>query len=129
MLSPFHCCWAPPDHNLIFVSCPISPIPPQDLPKQRYLWYYVDFPRNDYCFSVRNPSFCAERMTEVIVSGMEVYIPHSFLNPNLLNFLFNTACSRAIHDREVAHLLNPTHFMFLSRIMPCLFLNLPNTPS
>ena len=77
-------------HNLISVSCPISPIPPQDPPKQRCLWhfasanwgdlrrYYADFSFNDYCFLDRDPSLCAERITEVIVSGMEVYIPHSF---------------------------------------------------
>ena len=78
------------DHNLIFVSCPISPIPPQDPPKRRCLWrfasaswadlmrYFADFPWNDYCFRDRDPSLCAERITEVIVAGMEVYIPHSF---------------------------------------------------
>ncbi|MPC15087.1 hypothetical protein E2C01_007870 [Portunus trituberculatus] len=40
--------------------------------------YYADFPWNDYCFNVRDPSLCAERNTEVIVSGMEAYIPRSF---------------------------------------------------
>ncbi|MPC86172.1 hypothetical protein E2C01_080988 [Portunus trituberculatus] len=40
--------------------------------------YYADFPWNDYCFRVRDPSLCAERIAEVIVSGMEAYIPHSF---------------------------------------------------
>ena len=33
----------------------------------------------------RNPSLCAERITEVIVSGMEVYIPHSLLDINPAN--------------------------------------------
>ncbi|MPC51907.1 hypothetical protein E2C01_045764 [Portunus trituberculatus] len=32
--------------------------------------YYADFPWNAYCFRVRDPSLCAERITEVIVSGM-----------------------------------------------------------
>ncbi|MPC43802.1 Kelch domain-containing protein 4 [Portunus trituberculatus] len=40
--------------------------------------YYADFPWNDYCFLVRDPSVCAERIIEVIVSGMEAYIPQSF---------------------------------------------------
>ncbi|MPC58129.1 hypothetical protein E2C01_052124 [Portunus trituberculatus] len=56
------------DHNLISVSCPISPIPPQNPPKRRCLWrfisarwedlrkYYADFPWNDCCFRVRDPS-------------------------------------------------------------------------
>ncbi|MPC95258.1 hypothetical protein E2C01_090460 [Portunus trituberculatus] len=30
-------------------------------------------------------SLCAERITEVILSGMVAYIPHSFLILNLLN--------------------------------------------
>ncbi|MPC48947.1 hypothetical protein E2C01_042734 [Portunus trituberculatus] len=50
------------DHNLISVSGPISPIPPQDPPKRRCLWrsasaswgdqrrYYAAFPWNAYCF-------------------------------------------------------------------------------
>ena len=29
------------DHNLISVSCPISPIPPQDPPKRRCLWHFA----------------------------------------------------------------------------------------
>ncbi|MPC23839.1 hypothetical protein E2C01_016906 [Portunus trituberculatus] len=72
------------DHNLISVSCRISPIPAQDLSKRRCLWrfasaswgnlrrYYADFPWNDYYyFRVRDPTLCAEHITEVIVSGME----------------------------------------------------------
>ncbi|MPC17220.1 hypothetical protein E2C01_010069 [Portunus trituberculatus] len=102
------------DHNLIYVSCPISPIPPQDPPKQRCLWqfisarwgnlrrHYADFPWIDYCFCVRDPSLCAERITEVIVSGMEVYISHSFSQPKPKP-CFDTAFSRAVHDREVVH--------------------------
>ncbi|MPC56030.1 hypothetical protein E2C01_049978 [Portunus trituberculatus] len=55
------------DHNLISVSCPISPIPSQDPPKQRCFWhsisaswgdltrYHADFSWNDYCFRVRDP--------------------------------------------------------------------------
>ncbi|MPC69949.1 hypothetical protein E2C01_064183 [Portunus trituberculatus] len=90
-------------------------IPPQDPPKRRCLWrfasarwgdlrrYYADFPLNDYCFRVKDPSLCAERITGVIVSGMEAYIPHFFSQPKHSKPWFNTACSRAIHDREVAN--------------------------
>ncbi|MPC61094.1 hypothetical protein E2C01_055157 [Portunus trituberculatus] len=42
-------------------------------------------------------------MTEVIVSGMEAYIPHSFSQSKPSKPWFNTTCFRAIHDREVAH--------------------------
>ena len=51
----------------------------------------------------RDPSLCAERITEVIVSGMEVYIPHSFSRSIPSKPWFNTAFSRAIHDKEMAY--------------------------
>ena len=103
------------DHRLISASCPISPVPPQDPPKKRCLWhfasaqwdnlrsYYADFPWNDYCFHDRDASRCAERITEVIVSGMETFIPHSFSSPKSNKPWFNSACSRAIHDKDEAH--------------------------
>ncbi|MPC41987.1 hypothetical protein E2C01_035599 [Portunus trituberculatus] len=72
------------DHKIITVSCPISPIPPQNPPKRRRLWYlasagwldlkryYADFPWKDCCFRVRDPFLSTERITEVvIVSSME----------------------------------------------------------
>ncbi|MPC33689.1 hypothetical protein E2C01_027048 [Portunus trituberculatus] len=80
------------NHNLISVSCRISPIPPQDPPKVKVPLafclcqlgdlrrYYADFSWNDYLFRVGDPSLC-EYITEVIVSGMEEYIPHSFSQP------------------------------------------------
>ena len=64
------------DHNLISVSCPIAPLPPQDPPKRRCLWHFnsanwgdlrrhfADFPWYDYCFRDRDPSLCAQRVTE-----------------------------------------------------------------
>ncbi|MPC69598.1 hypothetical protein E2C01_063828 [Portunus trituberculatus] len=64
--------------------------------------YYADFPWNDFCFRVRDPSLCTQRITEVTVSGMEAYIPHSFSQPKPSKPWFNTASSHATHDREVA---------------------------
>ena len=107
-------------------------MPPRDPPKQRCFWhfayakwedlrqYYTDFPWNDYCFRVRDPSLCAERITEVIVSGMEAYIPHTFSNPKARKPWFNSACSRAVNGREAAHKRfrsNPspeTHALYIS---------------
>ncbi|MPC31312.1 hypothetical protein E2C01_024598 [Portunus trituberculatus] len=55
----------------------------QDPPKRRCLWYfasaswgylrryYADFSWNEYCFRVRDPSLCAERITEAVVFGVE----------------------------------------------------------
>ncbi|MPC38951.1 hypothetical protein E2C01_032469 [Portunus trituberculatus] len=89
-------------------SCPISSIPPQDTPKRRCLWRftstswgdlrrYPDFPRSNCCFRVY-----AKRITEVIVSGMDAYIRYSFSQPKSSKPWFNTACSRAINDKELA---------------------------
>ena len=63
----------------------------------------ANFPWDDYCFYVRDPSLCAERITEVIVSGIESYIPHTFSNTKAKKPWFNSACSCAINDREAAH--------------------------
>ena len=49
---------------------------------------------------VRDPSRCVESITEVIVSGMEAYIPHSFSRTKPSKPWFNTVCSRAIRDRD-----------------------------
>jgi len=103
------------DHNLISVFCPITPVRPLDPARRRCFWhfssarwddlrsYFSDFPWNDYCFQTGDPSECAQRITEVIVSGMEAYIPHSFSLPHAKKPWFNHACSRAIKDREAAH--------------------------
>ena len=56
------------DHRLISVYCPITPVPHQNPWKRRCFWHYIsakwddlrryysDFPRNDYCFSIRDLS-------------------------------------------------------------------------
>ncbi len=44
--------------------------------------YFSDFPWNDYCFQDRVPSVSAQRITVVIVSGMEAYIPRTFSTPH-----------------------------------------------
>ncbi len=82
------------EHNLISVFCPIAPVQPLNRPKKRCFWnddsarweimrqYFSDFPWNDCCFQVRDPSVCVQRITEVIVSAMAVFIPHTFSSPN-----------------------------------------------
>ncbi len=52
--------------------------------------YFSDFPWNDYCFQDRDPSVNAQRITEVIVSGMEAYIPRTFSTPHAKKPRFNT---------------------------------------
>ncbi len=66
-------------------------------------WHYADFPWNDYCFHIIDPSLCVEHMTGDSVWHGGV---HSSLFFSLVLGLPNlglTACSRAINDREVAH--------------------------
>ncbi|MPC63550.1 hypothetical protein E2C01_057649 [Portunus trituberculatus] len=41
---------------------------------------------------------------------VEAYIPHSFSQPKASKSWFNTACSRAIHGRQVAHKRDDQHF-------------------
>ena len=93
----------------------------QNPPKRRCFWhfnyakwedlrqYYSDFPWDDFCFHVRDPSLCAERITEIIISGMELYIPHTFFNTKAKKPWFNSACSRAVKDREAAHIRYRSH--------------------
>ena len=102
------------DHNLISSTCPIAPVRPVDPPKKRRLWhfreanwealrqYFSDFPWNDYCFRGREPTVCASRITEIILSGMEAYIPFSYPLTNAKKPWFNHACSNAIRDKERA---------------------------
>ncbi|MPC17315.1 hypothetical protein E2C01_010166 [Portunus trituberculatus] len=108
MLLPYHLHWAPPItisflHLVLFLQSILRilicggasgalPMPVEDNLRR----YYYDFPWNGYCFRVRGPSLCAEHIAEG-------YISHSFSQPKFFKPWFNTACSRAIHDREVAY--------------------------
>ena len=105
------------DHILISVSSSISSSLLQERPpsiERKRLWHFVaaiwsdllsyffDFPRNEYYFRGRDPSECAERITEVIFSGLEVYIPYSFPSTKPNKPWFNSACSHAIRRRNAA---------------------------
>ena len=82
--------------------------------------YYSDFPWDDYCFHVRDPSLCAGRIMEVIISGIELYIRHTFSNTKAKKPWFNSACSRAVNDSEAAnkrycsHQSAKTHALYIS---------------
>ena len=66
-----------------------------------YLLIYLHFvPWDDYCFHVRDPSLCAERITEVIISGMESYIPRAFSNTKAKKTWFNLAYFRAVKNKD-----------------------------
>ena len=100
---------------------------PQDPSKKRCFWhfnsakwedlrqYHSDFLWDDNCFHVRDTSLLTERITEVIVSGMDLYIPHTFSNTKAKKPWFNPACSRAVKDREATHKL--CHFHILKTLL------------
>src|SRR6201990_2644714 len=123
------------DHLLISVSYSVSSSLPQERPlpsARRRLWhfgaaswsdlrvYFSDFQWIDYCFHGRGPRECAERITEVILSGMEANIPYSFPSTKPNKPWFNSTCSRAIRRsdaafREYRRFQTPeTHFTYIS---------------
>ena len=94
MLSPFLLHWVPPITisylNLVLSLQSLLRILQSGgasgvLPLLDMRRYYADFPWNDYCFRVRDPPLWVERITEVIVSGMEAYILILSLDLNLPN--------------------------------------------
>ena len=121
------------DHNLIFVTCSIAPVQPQDPPKRRCFWhfnsaewedlrqYYSDFPEDDYYFHVRDPSLCAERITEVIVSGIESYILHTLFNTKVKKPWFNSACSRA--ENHILYISARNHAKSILQLTKNSFIN------
>lgn len=102
-----------PDQNLISALGLIAPVQPQDLSRKRcyrqygsarwkdQMQYILYFPWNDCCFNVRDSSLCAQRITEVVVSGMKARISSTF--PFMLKQpWFNEACFLAIIKRQPA---------------------------
>ena len=102
---------------------------PQDPSKRKCFWhfnfakwedlrhYYSDFPWDDYCFQIRDPSLCAECITEIIISGIELYIPHNFSNIKSKKPWLNSACSRAresAHKRYRSHPSAEIHALYIS---------------
>ena len=86
-----------PNHCLISVSCPLTPVPPQDSPKWRCFWHYVSaklddlrmcyskFPWYDYCFCVkRSISLCWTHNRDDCLGHGSVH-PTLSLTPKLTN--------------------------------------------
>ena len=102
------------DHCLISISSTLSAPPP--LPStQRRLWFFErmqrdhisdflsDFPWGDVCFRSGDPSVAVSQIEEVIMAGMEEYIPSTIKTFSPSNPWFDRACSSAIQVRERAH--------------------------
>lgn len=76
------------DHKLISASCTLDSCV-KEVHKPRTIWHYrsanwddlkehfLSFPWLEVCFRSNDPSVCAREVTEVILAGMEAYIPYS----------------------------------------------------
>ena len=102
------------DHCLISISSSWAQLPPLP-PSQRLLWHFeraqradlssflLDFPWREYCFFSGDSSLAALKVVEVLLSGMEAYIPSSIKTFSPTNPWFDHSCSRAIQAREEAY--------------------------
>ena len=102
------------DHSVVSVSASLAPPPPLP-PTKRLLWHFervqradmsaflFDFPWGDYCFRSRDASSVATFVTEIMVAGMDAYIPSSVKSFSPSNPWFDRACSQAIQAREQAY--------------------------
>ncbi len=127
------------DHNLFSVFCPIAPVQLLDPQKKRCFWHY-DSPRCEdkrqylpisrgmITVSGSGTPLCTQRITDVVVSAMEVFIPHTFSTPNAKKNWFNHACSRAIKERgtRAFQRLTIMHYVFQHEIVPNLFFDSTN---
>ena len=64
--------------------------------------YFLDFPWEDYCFCSGDPDTVAPLVTDVIVSGMEAYVPFSIKTFSPSKPWFDHACFLAVQARERA---------------------------
>ena len=102
------------DHCLVSASHVFTPFrhPPKP---NRVLWnhdkgdweglrqFYSQFPWNDVCFSSDISSTC-DSVTEIIITGMTEYIPHSSKpgKPNSPDW-FNHSCAEAVRIKNTKH--------------------------
>ncbi len=132
------------DQILISASCPIAPVRSIEPAKRWCFCHYSsvqweelrmfsDFQWNEYCFQVQNASLSAHRIAEVIASGMEAYIPHTFSFPDANKNWFSHACFHVIKYTVCLQVLHE-HWnswkscphISLAWIVPYLYFNLPN---
>nr|CAI5821407.1 unnamed protein product [Callosobruchus analis] len=62
--------------------------------------YYQSFPWNDVCFKSMDPTACAREITEVLMSGMEAYIPHVVKHPSKNKPWSNQSCRDAVTSKN-----------------------------
>lgn len=102
------------DHNLISATCELA-IKTQEPQLPRKVWhyksakwrnlreFYLHFPWIDVCFKNRNTSESADEITQVILAGMEAFIPSSIKRPSKNKPWFDKSCSRAVNSKNAAY--------------------------
>ena len=95
--------------NLAIVSAP------RDGTRVHSLWHFKSanwddlrefdhqFPMDEYVFRTQDPSQCADRLTEVVLAGMEGYIPFSFSRSSHSQPWFNDTCAVAVRAKDNAY--------------------------
>jgi Reverse transcriptase (RNA-dependent DNA polymerase)/Endonuclease-reverse transcriptase len=102
------------DHSLIMASSPYAASSTYFV-RQRRMWHYNSaqwddlrnfysvFPWSDVCFSSTNPTTCAQEVTDILLAGMEAFIPYSDVsNKAGNNPWFNKTCSQAVELKNKA---------------------------
>ena len=64
--------------------------------------FLLDFPWDDYCFRSGDPDVVAPLVTDVMVAGMEAYVPHSDKTFSPSKPWFDHACSMAVEAKKRA---------------------------
>nr|CAH7732737.1 unnamed protein product [Callosobruchus chinensis] len=104
------------DHGLVEVKFPSATDVSAEIRPSRKIWHYGDadwnglrdffssFPWNDVCFAKHDVSTVCSEITEVILVGMEAYIPHTTktFKPGS-NGWFNKSCDTARRQKVLAH--------------------------
>ena len=102
------------DHKLISTLSE-QPISAKQPCKPRKIWHYtsakwddlkdhfLSFPWLDVCFTSEDPSICAKEVSDVILTGMEAFIPFSKKCPSKGKPWFNKTCERAVASKNVAY--------------------------
>nr|CAH7762037.1 unnamed protein product [Callosobruchus chinensis] len=104
------------DHGLVEVKFPSATDVSAEIRPSRKMWHYGDadwdglrdffssFPWNDVCFAKHDVSTVCSEITEVILVGMEAYIPHTTktFKPGS-NGWFSKSCDTARRQKVLAH--------------------------
>nr|CAH7764312.1 unnamed protein product [Callosobruchus chinensis] len=104
------------DHGLVEVKFSSATDLSAEIRPSRKIWHYGDadwdglrdffpsFPWNDVCFAKHDVSTACSEITEVILVGMEAYIPHTTktFKPGS-NGWFNKSCDTARRQKVLAH--------------------------